>query len=150
YTAGAGWDTPVLLETGDAGNALLAHVVVDAQGNGMAVWYQSDGTNFNIWANRYAAGGGWGSAILIGPEVPGRWFYAASDPQIALDANGNALVLWEEDDLVSVGVLTSAIWVNRYRPGVGWDVAAPLVATGVGYPQMAMDANGNALAVWAQ
>ena len=47
------WHTAQLIETNDAGDALGPHIVYDAAGNAIAVWTQSDGTRFNIWANRF-------------------------------------------------------------------------------------------------
>ena len=59
YTAGTGWGTAALIETDNAGEALDPQVAVDASGNAVAVWEQSDGTRTNILANRYVAGTGW-------------------------------------------------------------------------------------------
>jgi hypothetical protein len=28
-------------------------VAIDANGNALAVWYQSDGATYSVWANRY-------------------------------------------------------------------------------------------------
>ena len=41
------------LETDDAGNAEKSQVSVDANGNIMAVWSQNDGTQSNIYSNRF-------------------------------------------------------------------------------------------------
>jgi len=38
---------------------------MDSTGNAIAVWGQSDGTRNNVWANRYVAGSGWGTAVLL-------------------------------------------------------------------------------------
>ena len=42
-------------------------VAVDASGNAIAVWRQDDGIafNYNVWANRFVPGSGWGMAELI-------------------------------------------------------------------------------------
>ncbi|TPW09101.1 MAG: hypothetical protein FD130_2655, partial [Halothiobacillaceae bacterium] len=53
YTAGAGWGVAGLIETDNAGSASSPQVAIDANGNALAVWHQSDGTRYNIWANRY-------------------------------------------------------------------------------------------------
>lgn len=52
-TAGAGWGAVSLIETGSAGDAVAPQIAVDASGNAMAVWAQSDGTQDNIYANRF-------------------------------------------------------------------------------------------------
>jgi hypothetical protein len=145
YTAGGGWDAPVLAETNDAGTAVVPHIAFDAQGNALALWYQSDGAHFNVWSNRYTTGGGWGTAVLIGTDNPGNWFFYDSEPQIAMDANGNALVVWQQID-----GSVSQIWSNRYTAGAGWGTAEAVVPGQSGEPQIAMDADGSVLAVWLQ
>ena len=47
------WGSATLIETDNAGDALYPQVALDTDGNGLAVWEQSDGTRQNIWANRY-------------------------------------------------------------------------------------------------
>ncbi len=142
YTPGSGWGTPELIETDDASNAYTPQIAIDASGNAMAVWRQSDGSRYNIWANRYTPGSGWGAAGTIESGTGD-----AYDPQIALDTNGNALAVWLQSDGIRYN-----IWANRYTAGSGWGTAE-LIETGGGdavSPQIALDANGNALAVWRQ
>ena len=47
------WGDPVLIEISNAGSASDPQVAADPNGNAVAVWTQSDGTRFNIWANRF-------------------------------------------------------------------------------------------------
>jgi len=143
YTNGAGWGTAALIEIDDAGDASRPQIALDASGNALAVWAQSDGTRNNIWANRYTNGSGWGTAALIETDNAG----AAGSPQIAIDASGNALAVWYQSDGTRYN-----IWSNRYTAGTGWGTAA-LIETDAGgtyAPQIAFDASGNALAVWEQ
>jgi hypothetical protein len=139
YVAGAGWGTAVPIWTGTARNPQIA---VDAQGNALATWEQADGAH--IWSSRYAAGGGWDTpaSIDIGSVVN------AIGPQIACDMNGNALVVWQQMDGTRYN-----IWSNRYTVGGGWGTPAAIETDNAGdatLPQIASDANGNALAVWQQ
>ena len=48
--AGVGWGSAELIES-DNGNVYYLQVAMDAAGNAVAVWSQSDGTRRNIWAN---------------------------------------------------------------------------------------------------
>ncbi len=143
YTAGTGWGTAALIETDNGGNASVPQIAIGAGGHALAVWMHSDGMRDNIWANRYTAGTGWGTA---GPIETGDG--RAADPRIAIDGNGNALAVWLQHD----GTRYS-IFANRYAEGTGWGTAA-LIETGnagnASEPQIAIDASGNALAVWAQ
>ena len=144
YVAGTGWGTAELIETDSAGDALLPQVAVDGSGNVVAIWYQDDGTRFNIWSNRYVAGTGWGVAELIETDNAGHALY----PQVAVDVSGNAVAVWHQYDGT-----TYNIWSNRYVAGTGWGMAELIETDNAGhayYPQVAADASGNAVAVWEQ
>ncbi len=164
YAAGGGWGAATLLETNNTGSAFLPQIAMDANGNAIAVWFQYDGVLYNIWANRYTAGSGWGAATLIETNNAG----TSIDPQIAMDATGNAIAVWTQ--VVSTATPCSdtpygsggshtcysysySIWANRYTVGSGWGAATliPIPTAGDSQaPQVAVDANGNAIAVWFQ
>ena len=143
YAVGTGWGTAGLIETNNAGSAWYPQVAVDPSGNAVAVWKQDDGTRDNIWANRYAVGTGWGTAVPIETDNAGDAWY----PQVAVDGSGNAVAVWKQDD----GTRWN-IWSNRYVAGTGWGTAV-LIETNAGgawCPQVAVDPSGNAMAVWDQ
>lgn len=144
YTPGGGWSTAELIETDNASSAGKPQVAFDSSGNAFAVWKQSDGTRDNIWANRYTADSGWGTAELIELNDAGD----ASLPQVALDATGSAIAIWSQYD----GLRTS-IWANRYTVSGGWGIANFLDSDDTGNasgPQIAIEPAGNAFAVWQQ
>ena len=143
YVSGAGWGNVSVVETDDAGDAREVQVAVDSTGQVVAVWSQHDGTQYNIYANRYTDGAGWTSATLLETED----FGPAHSPQIAVDRAGNAVVMWAQTAGWPVN-----IWANRYVAGMGWG-AATLIETGASpaySPQVAVDSAGNAIAVWSQ
>ena len=138
------WRTPELVETDDSGRAKSPQLAFDGNGNAFAVWQQSDGTRFNIWSNRYAAGTGWGTPVLL-ENMDSTGDY---QPQLAVDANGNAMVVWWQNS----GTFEH-IWANYYTVGSGWGTAVQIDDNSNAYsygPQVAFDSNGNALAVWSQ
>jgi hypothetical protein len=140
------WGTAQPIETDNAGDADRPQIAVDAGGNAIAVWEQSDGTRKNIWANRFAAGSGtWGTAQLIETDNAG----GALLPQIAMDANGNAIAVWHQSDGTRYN-----IWGNRFNAGSGtWGTAQLIETDNTDHalnPQIAVDASGNAIAVWEQ
>jgi len=93
YDSGTGlWDTEVLIET-DAGNADSPQVAIDPDGNAIVVWRQDDGTSYSIYSRRYTSGTGWGTAELI-ENNDGN----AYEPQVAIDPDGNAIAVWQQDD----------------------------------------------------
>ena len=56
------------------------------------MWFQSDGTQNNIYANRFN-GTSWGTAELIDTTAG-----AAYSPQITFDSSGNAIAVWYQSD----------------------------------------------------
>ena len=141
-SSGRGWDVAVLLESDNTGDAISPQIAGDGNGNALAVWLQSDGTRFNIWANRFD-GSNWGSAELIESDNTGD----AISPQIAGDDSGNATAVWVQSDGFRFNV-----WVNRYD-GSSWGSAELIEsdnAGGASTPQIAVNDNGNATAVWVQ
>ena len=143
YASGTGWGAAALIET-NAGSASIPQIAFDSSGNAIAVWTQYDGTRYNIYANRYASGTGWGAAALIETDNAG----SASSPQIAFDSSGNAIAVWSQ----LVGTRDN-ILANRYVSGTGWGAAALIETDNAGdawSPQIAFDSSGNAIAVWYQ
>ena len=145
YFAGSGWGVAGLVSEKGA-DAHDPQVAVDDGGNAIAVWHQLDGVRSDVWANRYVAGTGWSGAALIEHEDS----ESADAPQVAIDAGGNAIVVWRHGSAASI---SGRIWANRYVAGTGWVGAAPLDPDlgGDAYrPQVSMDRSGDAIAVWDQ
>ena len=140
-TADGLWGSAELIETDNTETTSSPQIAVDNNGNALTVWFQHDGTRWNIWANRFD-GTSWGIATLIETNDAG----GAFDPQIAVDNSGNALAVWSQ-----FGGAGPSIWANRFD-GTIWGIAA-VIETGTGAannPQIAVDSSGNALAVWRQ
>ena len=143
YTAGVGWGEPQLIES-DPAAASSPKVAMDTNGNAMAVWEQNAGTRRSIWANRYTADLGWGTPQLIESDDVGR----AGSLQLAGDANGNVVAVWQQFDDVS-----RTLWSNRFTVASGWSVARLIGVDNLGNalaPQIAGDAEGSAVLVWQQ
>jgi hypothetical protein len=149
YSMGSGWGTAAHLETADDGVS-RPQVSFDNNGNAFAVWEQrSPGHSVGIWVNRYTATGtgtGWSTPTLIETDSED----GATMSQIAIDSNGKAIVVWEQFE--HTGEHRANIWANRYIPTNGWGTAT-LIEGNEGdalSPYVAVDANGNAIAVWSQ
>jgi hypothetical protein len=144
YDAETGWGTAELIESNDAGFAYDPQIAFNTVGNAIVVWAHDDGSVYRIWARPYLTGTGWGTAeIIVTDDNSG---HHASNPQIAFDGNGNAIAVWQQYDLTVM-----SIWANRYEPGSGWGTAELLEADDASghdayNPQIALDANGNAIA----
>jgi hypothetical protein len=135
--AGEGWGTASLLETDNSGNAYSPQVAVDGIGNVTAVWKQSDGKRFNIFANRYVNNTGWEGVKQVDNGVASQG--SASAPLVTYDAAGYAMAAWQETD-----GLNTKTWVNRHAGDAGWSSAKQLSANDVTahYPQFALDKSG--------
>lgn len=150
FSTGSGWSAPQLIGTRNGADSVNnARIVVDGNGNAIAVWSQSNGTSYNLTANRYTQGIGWGTAQPI--ETLSR---EADEADIAMNASGDAVVVWRDRTLDGNGNLVDApVYAVRYTPGSGWGTVQRLDSgTNYGYvldvPRVAIDAQGNAIAVW--
>ena len=140
--AGAAWQPFELIDADTGNNAHNPQIALDGDGNALAVWYQWDGSNWRIYANRWD-GSAWGTAELIDVGSGN----SASSPQIALDGAGNALAVWQQWDGAN-----DRIYANRWD-GSDWGTAELIDAdpdNDAYNPQIALDGAGNALAVWQQ
>ncbi len=149
------WDAsqsaPSLLESGTA-NAIDVVGAINDLGQAMIVFRQlANGTTapYNLTAVRYAAGA-WQSATSI--ETNSNDITTA--PSIALDAQGNAAVLWLQK-VVSTDTNAKLYYTRFDAAGNSW--SAPTNNTfqtsttaAVSTPEIAFDGNGNGIAVWIQ
>lgn len=124
-------------------NAYVPQIAVNANGDAIAVWVQSDGTDWNIYANRYNSGLGWGTAELI-EACAGQ----ASDPQVAVDQSGDAIVVW--DQINATGL--HSIYQNRFDAIGGWGTAQAIEssASQSSAPQVVKSAYNADLIIWKQ
>ena len=117
---GAGWGAAVQVERvtqvagENAGPAYAPGIAIDDRGHAVAAWQQSDGRRVNVRASRFTPGVGWGQASRL---EQGKGDLGA--PQVAMDAGGNALVVWPR-----FYRNRSELWASAYV-GVGgaWDKA---------------------------
>lgn len=140
------WQVATLAESNDSGDASEPSVAVDPGGNAMVAYWQFDGVRFNIWANRYLASSqSWGTPQLIESNDSGD----ASAPRVAIDASGNAVVVFWQFDGARFN-----IWANRFVASNGtWGTAQLIenIETGdASAPQVAVNSVGDAVAAfWA-
>lgn len=142
YVVGSGWGTEQFIETDNSGSALEPRISVDAAGNGMAIWRQSNGTRYVVYTSGYDPATGWGAPVQIEDSTG-----SAISPQLAFAPNGDAVVVWSQSD----GTRYS-IWSNRHT-ATGWSTPLLLETddSGDAYnPQVALTSDGEVLAVWQQ
>jgi uncharacterized delta-60 repeat protein len=138
---GGEWSTPVddLSEVG--GDAFYPQVTVDAIGTAIAVWSRSNGTNTIIQASTRPSGGSWSTPVDL--SAPGE---DATNPQVTVDADGTAIAVWTRSNGTNDIVQAST------RPSGGsWTTPADNLSEAgqdASAPQVSVDANGTATAVW--
>jgi len=137
-SVGGSWSAPVTLSAAGAFDALVA---AGPEGNVTAVWLleREEGWRSVVQSATRSVGGGWSAPVTLSPPRK-----AARSPQIALDPQGGATAVWEEE-------FSGATQSATRLPGGNWSAPVTLSATGVrtGWPQVAVDSQGNATAVWA-
>lgn len=138
------WQTAQLLEHDDAGDAVEPRVAMDAAGNAVAVWQQFDGTRNHVWASSYEPGAGWDAPVQLDEGDTG----GAFAPQIAMNAGGAAIVVWEQREGGD-----SQPWIRRYTADAGWAEAEPMLIFGQpafiieGEIEVAIDGQGDAMVI---
>ncbi len=92
----------------DGQNAYLPRVAMDNSGNAIISWLQSDGTNAQVFMSEYR-NGSWKhpSALTDNISPDGENAYT---PDIAMDDNGNAIIVWRQ----SYGS-TKQVYKSEYR-----------------------------------
>jgi hypothetical protein len=119
-------------------------LATSASGHLMAVWRESDGMCYHMWANQYVPDQGWGAAIQIDSNNTDELFA----PRIAMNSKGEAIVAWQQS-----GGTGNKIWANCHEPYKGWGVASLMTVdnvSDVSAVQIAIDDAGNAIALWRQ
>jgi hypothetical protein len=122
-------------------NAGALQAAMDADGDAVVTWIRFDGADYRVQARARSKTGVLGPLLTLAPASPG----TSLDPQVAIDADGDALIVWLGSDGTHDRVRARA----RSKAGVVGPVETLSEAGGdAGQPQVAMDADGDAMVVW--
>jgi plastocyanin len=139
--AGA-WEKP--LDVSVAGqSAQEPQVALGPAGNAVAVWSRFNGSNEIVQAAVGSGGGGaWGLPADLSAAGQN-----ADEPQVAIDPAGNAVAVWTRRNSP-----TDVVQSSRRPAGGNWEAAVPLSVAGdsAEAPQVSLDPNGNAVALWSR
>lgn len=141
FTDGVGWSMTEAVES-LAGDASAFEVAFDNMGRGLASWWQSEDSNHSLYASEFDPVSGWSTAEPIGPDngTPG---YLS----LALSANGNAVAVWTQETPESQHVYAA----HKQPDGTWGDPRRIDSLEGIATrPTVAIDADGDAVAVWLQ
>jgi len=123
-------------------SATQPQVAIDPNGNAVFAWRRSDGTNTRVEARARSAAGTLGAVQLVSPAGQN-----AMAPQVGIDSTGDAVLTWARSDG------TNTLVQARGRSAAG-TLGTVQTLSGAGQnavaPQVAVDANGDALVVWGR
>jgi hypothetical protein len=125
------------------GAADTPQVATDDAGKSIAVWERSDGTTYRIQARTVSATGALGTVKTL--SLPGR---NAFIPQVDVDADGDATVVWSSPDETDGGLshIQAQTISSAGVPGALQELSA--AGQNAFSPQVATDDAGDAIMVW--
>ncbi|HEY0279594.1 MAG TPA: hypothetical protein VGC32_15120 [Solirubrobacterales bacterium] len=143
---GGSWSEPPTRLSADAQDAFVPQVAVDPGGDAVVVWQQARDQfgNYVIDAATRPAGGIWSYA-----PTPLSTDQSAYEPQVAVDASGEAVAVWEGTN-EKTGSYPMVVEAATLVSGGTWSDPTPLSADtqNARSPEVAVDARGDAVAVW--
>jgi hypothetical protein len=136
----AGILSPVQTLSASGRHGALPQVAVDPNGNAVFVWQSSDGTDLRVQTRSRSTAGTLSSTLTL--SAAGQ---SAEYPQVAVDANSNAVFVWERYDGTNERIQARTLSAAGVRGSTQTLSAAGGDAL---YPQVEVDTNGNAVFAW--
>ncbi|MEM7136352.1 MAG: Ig-like domain-containing protein [Myxococcota bacterium] len=146
YEPGSGWGTAAAIDPNPAGGLLIGNGLrlgMDDDGNAIALWVRPLIDGDVVWANRYTAGSGWGTAEIIKDDET----TDVTQQRLTVGPGGDAFLVWRQP-----GETRADIWSVRFS-GTAWEDPVRIDnydADDKGAPDVGVDGSGIAYAVWAQ
>jgi hypothetical protein len=137
------WSAPVAVSEPDATGAIAPQVALEGTGDVLAVWSRAVGTTTVIESSTFSAAQGTWSP----PTKPFTVQGDALAPSVAVNKRGDGVIVWTSSDSSGLAVMASI-----RRPGKAWGPPTALTkaAGGALTPHVAIDAHGDAVAVWTR
>lgn len=142
--AAPAWLAPARISE-EGREAARPQVAFDARGDAVVVWESRELYGNRVEAAFRPAGGSWQA-----PELLGWCGEAGCEPDVAMDAQGDAVVVWN--------AYSALAFNGRFRvqaafrsAGGAWQspvYVAPEEVPGTSHPRVAFDAHGDAMAIW--
>lgn len=142
FIPGSGWQAAHILQELSGSIQIVPRLAMLPSGGLIAIWgNKSDET---VWTSSYSTADGWTLPVV---QIAGATEVAETSVDLAGDASGNAIAVWQRVDNDLMDVVTS-----RYTAVSGW--SAPmrleegLTDMDAGDPKVGLDSDGNGIAVW--
>lgn len=138
---GSNWSAPQTISTVGQ-NSFIPLVVLDPNGNSVAMWITFDGSNYVAQAVNTLSDGSWTTPVNI--SNPG---VNVTNISLTIDTAGYVVALWDETDGVN-----SVIQSGTLPFGGTWSTPTQVSTSGnfAYLPSVGVDQNGNAVAIWLQ
>ena len=124
--------------------ASAPQVAVDADGDALVVWQRPWGNGYIVQARSISSAGVLGPVETL--SVAGQW---DDDPQVATDADGDSVVVWNHSEGSSRWIQEQAVSSSGAR-GPLQDLSLPAAPGGTADPHVSVNADGAAVAVWSR
>ncbi len=127
---------------------VIPSVAVDADGDAIVVWSSlgQDGSTYGVYGQRFNSSG-----AKVGVELPINTYSTSgqSYQSVAMDADGDAVVVWESTSQDGNGLGIYGQRFNSAGAKVGVEFQINTYTTSAQrFPSVAMDADGDAVVVW--
>jgi len=117
YSVGTGWGTPHRLDSAAGDNKFWLRVAMNERGDGVAIWEEYNGTNWNDYAAFFnGTTQTWGAPGAIQSA-----FAYLGTAAVGIDGKGDAMAVY--DAYNGTGYTNYA---SYYQPGVGWQAAVQI------------------------
>jgi len=152
YDVHNGWVGAQGVPDSEGGN--LAKAAVDEHGDVMVVFSRYDMSIYNdvLYASRYTPDQDWGAAQLLQELDSG---ISISSFDLAGNRDGEAFVIWKQNNYGYFGDSVNSIRVNHFQPDTGWEGQQMIGTESTSWqwqmnPSIGVDDHGNAVAAWEQ
>ncbi|MBN1470264.1 MAG: hypothetical protein JW925_00660 [Syntrophaceae bacterium] len=132
----------------DGQDAWFPRVAMDNRGNAIIVWYQNDNTSHKIFKSEYR-NGVWHHPTSLADNINPNGLFAYY-PKVAMDNNGNAIIVWEQYNGENYQIFKSEYRNGDWHHPANLSDYISLDGQSAGSPQVAMNNNGNAIINWHQ
>jgi hypothetical protein len=140
-----GWNKPIEIQDDNTADAGFPHVVMDKQGNAIAIWDQNNPTydRTNVYANYYKKDKGWTGSKMIQSDDS----ILALGDSLTINEEGTAVAMWKQYD-ISEGSPKTGLVTRYFDKRKGWQSPEFVTHEDAGSPSMSLNEKGDSMAVW--
>ncbi len=144
--SGGSWSENVKVNDALQGSGDFPSIAVDSNGNAYAIWQDSRNGNTDIYFSYRPSGGNWSSSTRVDDNINPN--FSCELPGIAIDASGNAYVVWHDN---RNGY--NHIYYSYQTPGGNWSPSVRVDNSSANtvncvWPRIASDPSGNLYITW--